>query len=481
LNAKWYAPAFVILGIEPVRWLFETWSDDSYGSFGEWIFVLCALLVAISISSPRVAPRSARSEKIAVGLLFATFVVRLIGRMWAVRTIGAIALVIDVYALALAAGLGERRRAISPVFLALLFAMTLPVERIIQRAIGFPFQQISAAGACAILEPIHEGLRCHGTTIELSSTALSVDLPCSGAQGLALLVTLALALATFRVIRGASLVQAGLLSVVGAIGSNAIRLVLIAEAMRLELPAASEPLHSLIGLFTLALGALPILLLARREPLSEREPISEESAPIAAKAPRLALAIASTVIAIFVSIAPSRPIDASAPVAPLVLPIELGAWRGAHVALSDRESAYFERYGGRAAKARYVSARGTHTVVAVRTRAPLRHLHGPDECLTGSGHRVRLVGVRAKDRSSIYESVAPSGERFRVEVLFFGDDGEVASSASEAAWRWIRAPKTTWTMIERITPWDQCERDPEGCRSFANTIHRVLDASKETT
>ena len=73
------------------------------------------------------------------------------------------------------------------------------------------------------------------------------------------------------------------------------------------------------------------------------------------------------------------------------LPGHIDGYRSTPVqAARQRTQAYFIKYGGSAQKAFY----GPHQLLMVRTSAPLRHLHAPDECLRGLGMKVEYLGMR---------------------------------------------------------------------------------------
>lgn len=470
-------PGVLILAIHPALWLAETWFDDGYASGGEWIFLLVLAIALHSLSSTPTASLHASQRRRALVLLASTAVVRALSELLAVNTLGALALTVDVYALGLGLGLQNRQRSASPLGLALLFSLSLPIERLLQRAAGYPLQLISAQAACAILGLWREDLRCQGTQISSGDTAMSVDLPCSGAQGLVLLLTLVFALVAIRRLRGARIATALFGAVLGAILGNAVRLVLIAIAIGIGWPAELEPLHSFLGLLALAAAATPVLVLIQA-PLPLASPVRGE-APAARAAPSLAwtlgLAALSTTAALLIVAVPARPLDVSAPTEALLAPLDLGAYRGSRVALSPREMLYFSRFGGAASKTYYQGPASSHALVLVRTRSPLRHLHGPDECLIGAGHTVRLVGVRQDDQTAVYQSRAPSGDVYRVEVSYFASDGRRASSPAEVIWSAFQRGGAAWTMVERISPWDQCQSDAAPCTDFDRSIGLALD------
>jgi hypothetical protein len=167
-------------------------------------------------------------------------------------------------------------------------------------------------------------------------------------------------------------------------------------------------------------------------------------------------------------IVPARPVDVARKNPPLELPARLGRHPARSEPLTSQEAAYFTQYGGSAARAAY----GPNTLTMVRTSAPLRHLHAPDECLRGVGHSVRHMGTRFTPiPTATYRADAPDGSAWRVEVSFVSSHDERAASVGEAVWQWLKAPGTTWTMIQRVTPWSEPDAD------FESAVIRALDLS----
>ena len=146
----------------------------------------------------------------------------------------------------------------------------------------------------------------------------------------------------------------------------------------------------------------------------------------------------------------ARPVDVARAISAPKLPARIGDFYAVPGHLSNIERHYFTRYGGGAARASY----GPYSLLVVSTSAPLRHLHAPDECLAGAGHKVRYLGMTQQPLpTAVYHSEDPDGNRWRVSVTFVSDRGEVATSVAEAVWRWLQAPDATWSMVQRITPW----------------------------
>ena len=182
---------------------------------------------------------------------------------------------------------------------------------------------------------------------------------------------------------------------------------------------------------------------------------------------------------------PARPLDVS-PAAQgghvSGLPTRAGPYAGRELPLSAQERLYYQRFGGEVAKRAYDIGQTadaddvTHAVLRVRTAAPLRHLHGPDRCLLGAGHEVTRIGVRrAPIPTVVYRSRAPDGRVFRVEASFASDAGRTATGVSEVFWRWLERPDVAWNLIERITPWERCERAPGRCAAFDRHLFDALD------
>ena len=461
-----------VLAFHPVLWLVRTWVSPTYNSMGGYVFAVVCVAFAWSVSSPRASEGSERRRR-ALGLLIASAAVRLASRLLAINMLGALTLVIDVYAIGTLANLDRRLRAVSPLWLAAAFAFSLPLERVVQRLIGFPLQQASASGACSLLRMGFEGAHCAGTRLFLNGADVLVDLPCSGARGLIqLLVLFAFLGAIVRPSVRLSVVGIAAVLTAGFV-SNVFRIALLAVGIgyRDELGGVdvmSEPWHSAIGLVCVALAAASLVLWSR---YAERD---VAPAPIEARTPRAAWNLTPTIAVGFVGLCaviislPSRPVDVAEAIASPELPAYLDGDVAEPAPLNDREREYFTLFGGGASRARY----GDSTLLVVRTSSPLRHLHAPDICLTGAGLDVSFLGVdHTHIPSAVYRAEAPDGAVYRVAVTYASERGEVVPSIAEVAWRWFQAP-TTWSAVQRITDW---EAPAEEQAHFDNVVARALD------
>lgn len=479
----------VVLAAAPLQWLAHTWVDPSYQSQGALGFLAAAGLFVWSLTS-RQSETARLDRRLAVGLLVATAFVRLAGEALAVNTLGALALVIDVYALALLAGLKSRDRSVSPFWLAICFAFALPVERIVQRLIGFGLQHLSADGACVLLNAGFRDVMCDGVRIVIEGVDVLVDLPCSGARAFLLLMLLHSVCACVvqpSVWRAAAGIAVALAS---AFLSNVLRISFLAIGIAMperlfDIDVMQQPWHDMIGLATLVLGGLPILVWSGRQTPPRRAPtaaarqvpdsLAKDGWWLEPRQPkrssRIVPAFLFAIAALAIVNVPRTAIDVAKRGLEIQLPAQLEGYRATAVPLQEAERAYFVQYGGAAAKASY----GENNLLVVRTSAPLRHLHAPEDCLRGLGFEVTYLGTRYDPvATASYEATAPDGSRHRIDVSFVADDGTVTASISHAIWHWLQNPQTVWTAIQRIGPADQPDTQR---RAFDHAVAASFDLS----
>ncbi|WP_169577593.1 exosortase T [Sinimarinibacterium sp. CAU 1509] len=489
-----------VLAVSPLLWLLASWREPAYNPQGLWVALAVLALGLWSYSSEQ-RPGSDQNRRYAYALLTLSALVRLVGQVLRVNVIGALTLAVDVYALATLAGLRQRQRAVSPLWLSLLFAFSLPLERVVQRLIGFGLQQLSADGACLLLGQIAGEVHCVGTRILIAGQDVLVDLPCSGARGLTLVLTVFVGLAAVVRPNGRQAVTGFALALSAALLGNILRIALLALGLAYwpQIDWMDGFWHALPGLAALTLALLPLLPLlawARRVPpqmprIIVPAPSSSAAAMTGPRGrPTVFTAIGFLLVALGSVSAPARPLDVSHAAVAAELPARIGGYAAQTQSLSAMERSYFAQYGGAAAKAGY----GPFGLLTVTTTAPLRHLHAPDECLRGAGHRVDYLGLDYRRAGSVvlpsalYRSVDPDGRVWRVAVSYVSDRGEVAGSVAEAVWRWLQAPGSTWTQLQRVTPWSldpaaRADWDAALLRAYdlpgaepAQTGYRVADA-----
>lgn len=464
LPAALLLAAGALIALEPAIWLARSWFEPAYDSNGHIVFALVAILFAWSATSQLEDERPSNAKHWAIGLLILSAIVRFASQVLAINTIGALCLAIDVYAVALLLRLHERDRPVSPFWLAAGFLFCLPLERILQRTIGYGLQQLSADGACAVLKLGFKDVTCEGVRIILNGVDVLVDLPCSGAQALLLsLLGFTLAAALARPTPLNAVFGLGL-AIAAAAAANVIRIVIL--AIGISDPAAFggnnvmlQPWHDMIGLGALALVCITLMFWIRaswhpgpahalasstrdRSAWASRLPLHRLTLP----ASLIALAIAAVIISL-----PRTAVDVARAEEPFSLPVSLEGHARQQSRLSERERLFFTQFGGTAAKANY----GPHGLMLVRTSSPLRHLHAPDECLRGMGFDVEYIGATfGKLPTAIYRATAPDGTRYRIDVSFISDRGEATTNVATAVWRWMEGKARHWTAVQRISPED---------------------------
>lgn len=477
LHAPRFLPGLIfgtaagVLAYEPVRWLIQTWQDPSYDSKGFLIFMVCAGLFLWSATSPRKLTR-AENTRWALILLSATALLRLTGQVFAVNIIGALALVIDVYALAILAGVQHRERPISPGWLAVCFLFALPLERVIQHSVGYGLQSLSAGNACLILGGLFDNVSCHGVRILINQKDVLVDLPCSGARTLLLLQLFHAACMTVFRPNLASGLFGLCVTLFSSLWINIFRIMALAVGiaypeMVLGMDVMAEPGHSLLGLMALALGCLPILLWARfteerpkqHHPATDSNPDQNvlpareiEFVCQKFKSHPVVMALGFLVIAGGIVNLPRTPVDVTRPDIKISLPMMIDSHEAVSVPLLPKEKVYFTQYGGAAAKASY----GDNGLLLIQTSSPLRHLHSPDECLRGLGFEVQHIGISYDTiPTAVYKATTIEGQSYRIAVSFVSDQGHITSNVSEAVWHWMQGSNGLWSAIQRISPWEQ--------------------------
>ncbi len=451
-----------ILAAEPAAWLVRTWIDPSVQAGGAlYAALLCAILVW-SVSSP-VAPGQTPRRTLALGLLLVACTIRLAGQMLAINVVGGVALALDVYAIATLLRVSQRRRAVSPFWLSVLFLFTLPVERIVQRIAGYPLQDLSARGAYRLLSLVFDEVRLDGVRLQVAGRDVLVDLPCSGTTGL--MIALAAVTVHNALSRGGWLrASAWVVAMLGlSLIANIVRIALLAAWLAMEgrtgIDVMAEPLHAAIGLSTLLLSLLPLILSCRPRGLGgpggdvavTMAPPS--CRPVAAAPPSRGISLAALALvpaALIIVSLPRHALDTSRPLAAISLPSSLAGYPRRALPLTPVEIAYFRAFGGQARKAAY----GPLGLTVVRTTSPLRHLHAPDDCLRGLGYAVRFLGTSFSGApTALYKAVGPKGDAWHVAVTFVSDQGHVTSNVAEAIWHWLAAPGSSWSSVQRVTPW----------------------------
>ena len=449
----------LVLAYQPVIWLVGTWHSAGYDGVG-WIAFVLVMALGIWSASSSVDAQTLNVGR-TYGLLLVTALVRLVAQVLDINVIGALLLAVDVYALASLGQLSNRQRGVSAFWLAALFCFSLPIEPIVQRLLGYGLQQLSANLACTLLLPFFDDLACSGVRLRISGQDVMVDLPCSGAQLLSstLLVTTlvnSLVRPTWR--WGAASVFVSLST---ALIFNALRVALLAAGIAQESLlgfSIMAPLpHALLGVVMVVFTSAVIVAFSRCCTVAK---------PSRATASRLTMtlirrpALFATLFLVFalsIGAIQPQPVDKSPSLPPPEMPRVAAGFLRTDAPLTALETTYFTRYGGSAARASY----GPFGLLLVSTASPLRHLHDPTICLRAMGYNVQLKGVDHVLGATVYRAVADqqrgsetstTNQNYIVNVTYRSASGRQALSIAEVIWQWVRNPRETWTMVQRIVP-----------------------------
>lgn len=463
-----FAAASVVLAVHPAVWLIRTWRDESYGSDG-YLFLLAAVVLAVWSLKSGPAKPSDYPQGQPVFLLLFSAIIRFFSQVLAINILGGVALAIDVYAVLKLLKIDARPRAISGFWLTILFLLSLPIERLLQRFAGLALQDASAFGACKVLGLFFDDLQCSGTLLTLRGHEILIDLPCSGTASLMIVIgTLTVLCAIYRP-RPVTAVFWLFLSLALSVVFNSLRITLLSlgvtYAAVLPFDVMAEPMHGLIGIFTLGMCLTPLVLWFHPAPWQRKN--RRGFAPVRMPAKYGVLMGATALImAIGIVVTPRTALDVSAEVQPPLLPTRLVGNDISNHDLSRQEMRYFQTYGGVARKATY----GAFGVTVVKTTSPLRHLHSPEECLKGLGYTVQFLGTQhGLWPSSVYSAQNDAG-RWQVLVTFAADDGFVSANMSAVIWHWLRNPSAVWSSYQRITP-----------LNFTETARQKMDTALMTS
>ena len=266
-----------------------------------------------------------------------------------------------------------------------------------------------------------------------------------------------------------------------ALTVNALRIALLAVGIAFPdlLPFnVMDPIpHTAIGLAMVAIVTIGLLIWTsgdsrRIRPGPFTAPQQELGSTFGGTLMPALFAVVFCVFAFVIHTIEPRPVDATSEMPAPQLPHYVAGFTARPVPLTGQELEYFAKYGGAAARAAY----GPYGLLLVTTASPLRHLHDPSVCLGGMGFDVALIGTDHTTTSTLYRAsrrTEHAHEHYLVRVSYQSDGGEMASSIAEVVWRWLRAPGSRWTMIQRIEP-SRSSAD-RGARRWEAAIRRAFN------
>ena len=471
----------MVLAYDPVLWLVNSWQDPSYQSTGMVYAFLVLYLLGWSVSSQK-NEHSNQARYNALLLLAVATLIRLASQLMAINILGGVALALDTFAIACLLGLSSRTRPVSPFWISILFLFSLPFERIAQRILGYPMQEISAFGSCQLLDVFFDDLVCTGIRLQVQGKDVLVDLPCSGTQSLMLCMAVYVTLNAFYRPGILQAVYWGAVTIILAIIGNAIRISLLAAGIVHQditgINVMEQPMHGIIGYATISLSLIPLFWFYQP---SEKLKIGQTYKALQFSLPKLKkwqvnlASISFVALSAVIITLPRQALDVSRKVPVQELPQVLSSSLKQVLELEPIEKAYFRQYGGTAQKAAY----GPMAITLVQTTSPLRHLHSPDDCLRGLGYEVTFIGSQFEPTpSAIYRAEGPDGIKWRVSVTFVSDTGYATSNVAEAIWHWLKFPNSEWNSVQRITPWHLDDAIRE---TYETAVIAALDLTTSNT
>jgi exosortase/archaeosortase family protein len=448
------------LAVDPLGWLLESWDNHPMGA------VVALGWVGLLLQSVRSGGRLETSAWAPL-LLAVSVGVRLLGRLSGIHIVGSMVLVVDALALSLWLGTRARPWPVHPVFATVFFALALPLHAVVDRFVGYPARLVAAQLVAWTVGAERQGAGVVG------AVTLHVDAPCSGVQGLVMLLALGAAVAAVRRPSWAQSRRAevlvglwvGFLATCGAVLANWVRLTGLYGSLVGGLDLFAEPAHSLWGTVALGVGALHLLGTTRRWvpwPSSVAVQTRRPTHPLA----HLTIGTLALVGVLW----PMEPWQPTIPTAQL--PAGLGAYLGHPLDVTDDEHRYLDRVGVSLEKVRCVDGFDSRTVLMARGASPLR-LHDPSACLQGRGWVLESLGEW--DGAAHWSAETPEGEELFVRLRYLAPEtGRRAATAAEAAWQTVQHPDGGgWLMILQLHPLAACASD--GCAALDAELLGVLE------
>ncbi|MCB9765070.1 MAG: hypothetical protein H6739_35175 [Alphaproteobacteria bacterium] len=452
-------PGALALLLGPGWWLLTTWAGPDYDNSGAWLALLVFALLARSTLSGPAPAGTAPGRPLGASLCLAGALSAL-GQATRVPAVSALGLAAGVAAVAIVLRTRERPWPVRPWAVAALFAISMPVEQQLHHFLAWPMQRVSASVAAPVLGAFFPGLEWTGPMLVDPLHGARVELT-GGVHRLYLLGILGFALVSRLELRRGALALGLLAAGVGALSGNVVNL-------GLKLAGGFGLSEYARGWLCLAVAVAPLVAVASRQSLLQ--PRGAFGMPPL----RPGVALVASILCLGGLAPPPVDFDAAPPITSPALPEQLGPWTGARIPLSQPQSAYFGRHGGSPEKRWYRGPRVEPEVLLLRSASPVRELHGPRHVMVGAGHGVERVGQQSHPLpTTIWRTVDPGGDAWRVEANLINVNGAHALDVSELAVRWLRRPGAVWMMVARITPWSACDNEPEACYDFGR---RLLDS-----
>ena len=139
----WLLAAAAVLTTLPLDSLIAVWSDDVSQSAAVWLATVCCGALLGRLVGEQL-PGSATHQRYVLSLLLCGAALRTAAPLLRFKACSSAGLMLDGYALGVLTGAQRERRPLPPARLALLGALWLPTEVVLQRALSAAMQPLIA-------------------------------------------------------------------------------------------------------------------------------------------------------------------------------------------------------------------------------------------------------------------------------------------------------------------------------------------------
>ena len=340
-----------------------------------------------------------------------------------------------------------------------LLTLSLPLVASLNFYAGYPLRLLACDLASILLNLGGLAVHTRGTEILSSASVVGIDPPCSGIKMLWMSIYIAATLSGIRQLRLFPTLRMLFLSVLVAIGANAVR---VSSLFYLEsgIITVQEPWHQLLhtGIGASSFAASVLILMKASLSIPTQEPrltVSRNQKENGAETPKhqflltIALVLSCTLAALepfFLTIPPTPVLDSEDF---LSWPSTFEGQRITQVPMSELNQKYADNFPGKIAVFRTGKSRIVFRWVTIATR----QLHSSETCYRAGGYKITWLPEyidSSKVKWSVFEAINEN-ERLRVRERVFDSSGQNWTDLS--SWYWaalLNQSKSPWWVVSEI-------------------------------